>query len=322
MDEEKLAELIRGGLEKLEEEYGISRGFTNKSDAVLVMEGWNKVLAFQTEFSEAIFGRWRILVALEELLEQQKNAVATENGESSSKNKNPPARAAAVSVETLHMKACDQVEQGSDPLAKRLGTRVLHGRQLIVSTLDACVRSLCPHTQTVQREAYKPVSEVLQLSPSGFWGMKRFSPQEGTTEEYFRIFARCGVLPSHWVAFCKAFLWACQTHSPYAEEADLEDLEKTPLESANALFVATTVAKEAIVEIKKLHEYFKTPVFAVCIPRFWSRASSSEEHHALPHIGETFYRQLLSNHSELLDFFKNTDMDTLSMHFAVRVLDI
>lgn len=316
MNDEKLSALVESSLETLESEYGISRGLTSKTDAVLVMEGWNKILAFQTEFSEAIFGRWRILVALEQLLEENRE---DGDGAGASGGQQQQQQHQTLTVESLHNRACDQVEVGTDPLAKILGTRVVHGRQLLVAMLDTCVRTLCPHTQTVQREAYRPVSEVLKLSPSGFWGMKRFKPDdEGTPEEYFRIYARCGVLPTHWVAFCKAFLWACQTHSPYAEEPDLEDLEKPPMESAMAAFVSGVVAKGAIEGIQKLHQMFRTPVFQVALPRFWDRVTSNEKTKAVTFLGETFYRQLLTNHEEVLEFFKRTDMDTLALHFAVR----
>jgi hemoglobin-like flavoprotein len=218
--------------------------------------------------------------------------------------------------ESLHHVACDQVEQGTDPIAKALGARLVHGRPLLIAMLDSCVRTLCPHTQTVQREAYRPFGDVLKGASSGFWGMKRLTVDKGTPEEYFRIFARCGILPSHWVTFCKAFLWSCKTHSPYAEESDLEDLERSPMESVNAAFVSSVVAKPAILSIKALADGFQTPVYQVCLPRWWNRISQGGDKTALSDIGETFYRQLLSNHPELLDFFKSVDMDSLATHFA------
>jgi ureidoglycolate hydrolase len=170
--------------------------------------------------------------------------------------------------EHLNLVACNQVEQGTDPIGKALGTRLIHGRALLVAMLDSCVRTLCPRSQTVQREAYRPFGEVLKGASSGFWGMKRLTVSEGTPEEYFRIFARCGISPSHWVIFCKAFMWSYKTHSPYAEATDLEDLERPPMESANATFVSSRVAKSAIEGIQALHESFRTPVYEVCVPAF------------------------------------------------------
>lgn len=85
------------------------------------------MLAFQTEFSEALFARWRILVALEMLLIQGHNPA---KGDKESMFHN----------ESLHLAACDQVEQGTDPIAKALGTRLVHGRPLLIAILDSCVR--------------------------------------------------------------------------------------------------------------------------------------------------------------------------------------
>lgn len=88
------------------------------------------------------------------------------------------------------------------------------------------------------------------------------------------------------------------------------------MESANATFVSSVVAKPAIQSIQALHDCFQTPIYQVCLPRWWNRISDGGNNNAVSTIGETFYRQLLTNHPGLLDYFKLTDMDSLSVHFA------
>jgi hypothetical protein len=50
-------------LVKLAEIYGPAGAKLSRVDAVTLMDGWNKVLAFQTMWKEAFFMRWRILLA-------------------------------------------------------------------------------------------------------------------------------------------------------------------------------------------------------------------------------------------------------------------
>ena len=60
--EEAVAELM-----KLAEKYGPEGSTLSKIDVVTLMDGWNKVLAFQTLWKEACFMRWRILLAREKV---------------------------------------------------------------------------------------------------------------------------------------------------------------------------------------------------------------------------------------------------------------
>ena len=75
--------------------------------------------------------------------------------------------------------------------------------------------------------------------------------------------------------------------------------------------------KIAIPAIQTYHELvtlWKTPV--VCqLQEIWGRVSESEQ----LNFGEAFYRRLLTDHDELLDYFSRTDMDSLVAHFGMTV---
>lgn len=43
--------------------YGVFSGSLERSDVVLLMDGWNKILGWETLWKEALWFRWRILVA-------------------------------------------------------------------------------------------------------------------------------------------------------------------------------------------------------------------------------------------------------------------
>eukprot|EP00542_Grammatophora_oceanica_P017118 CAMPEP_0194054460 /NCGR_PEP_ID=MMETSP0009_2-20130614/53462_1 /TAXON_ID=210454 /ORGANISM="Grammatophora oceanica, Strain CCMP 410" /LENGTH=193 /DNA_ID=CAMNT_0038702949 /DNA_START=8 /DNA_END=586 /DNA_ORIENTATION=- len=158
---------------------------------------------------------------------------------------------------------CDKVEHGKDILTERLGSRSDHGRALLMGLLDCVVRSLCPHTQQVQREAYRPINDDLKYESltSADSMMRRMGLTLGSSEEYFRLFARCGVEPKHWVQFCEAFLWAMETHSPYANETDKDDFAKPKSERAFSNFVATHVAKQGIETLCKLRSDLRQPLY-------------------------------------------------------------
>lgn len=297
--EKKLKEEADRCLKTLERQYGSSSQLS-KADAVVIMEGWNKVLAFPTMFSEALFNRWRLLCALDAL-----EGVSDEVNAS----------------DDLLIKATDLLEFSTDPLTVLLGTRVSHGQKLLMGLLDASVRSLCPHSQIVQREAYRPINDDLQYhdTQSNSPMMSRLGLIHGTAEEYLRTFDRCGIQPSQWVHFCEAFLWAMQTHSPYSNDVDEEDLLKLKPECAYSIFVSAHIAKAAIQASVEFRKKLNEPLFTVCVPRFWTRISSSSASKAM--LCESFYRELLTNRPELMDFFVDTDMDSMALHL-ITALDL
>jgi len=289
----------------LGEVYGADTGFRNIGDSVVVTEGWNKALAFVTSWNEAMAARWRIEVAFRQLQEK--------------------AKAGSDTKCRLYQEALDQVETNADPIAKMLGTRVHHLRTLITGLVDAAVRTLSPNTQRIQREAYHPMSNDLLLGDGeGAAGgtkseLRHFALQEGTVKEYGRLFARCGVQPKHWLAFADAFLWTMRTHVPYADETDAGDLDLPNNECAHSIFCASHICQPCIKESLQLREELDTPLFKVGVPRFWKRIASCPMVRAS--IGESFYRELLTNNPRLLDYFVKADVDSLSLHI-VALLDL
>lgn len=252
------------------------------SDKVLVMQGWNKVLAFKTAFSEALFIKWRILVATQE-----------NNG--------------SVSAGILDM------EKNSDPVAAALSQRLFDAEELLMGLLDGAIRSLCPKHQKVEREAYRAVADNVEL-------LKVRGDDEGLSleclyvEDYLRLFARVGISPASWVIFCEAFVWTMKTHVPYAQEDDADDLARGAT-SAMARAVAQQVAVPAIEQIEILRGWVDIPVYKQGLPELWGRLTKE----AKADFGEQFYRTLLTKHPQLLDYFSKTDMDSLSLHLMMAL---
>ena len=60
------------------------------------------------------------------------------------------------------------------------------------------------------------------------------------------------------------------SHSPYAQDNDVEDLEKAPNQSAYARFVAQLVAKPGIKDTLSVREKFAAPIYSIILPKFWN----------------------------------------------------
>jgi hypothetical protein len=123
------------------------------ADKVMVMQGWNKVLAFKTAFSEALWVYLRILVASKTGL-----AGAAEN-------------------------AVRCVELNKDPLLLCMMDRSSEAEDMLMGLLDGAFRSMCPAHQTVQREAYRAiVGDVhLKRSRGDAISLQCETPQDYTT---------------------------------------------------------------------------------------------------------------------------------------------
>ena len=210
----------------------------DKKDAVLLMESWNKVLAFRSKFGEALIGRWRILVAAADIsdrneerktdFEQQfwvQNIFDTENN-------------GVTSTRKLENEALRLVENNLDSLALHFGQRVSDMGLILVSMLDMAVRSLCPHAQHVQREAYREMkgskdedNEVSDLF---------LHENECTTLQGFcEMLSSYGVKPEYWLLLCDAFLWAMKNQNPYSLDHEKEDINEI---GAHAKFISGMVA--------------------------------------------------------------------------------
>jgi nitric oxide synthase oxygenase domain/subunit/sulfite reductase alpha subunit-like flavoprotein/hemoglobin-like flavoprotein len=247
------------------------------ADKVMVMQGWNKVLAFKSAFSEALWLYWRILVATDTGLDTAKQAV-------------------------------QRVERNEDPLADCMLDRGTETEDLIMGMIDGALRSLCPMLQVVGRESYRPIQEEVQLERTR---EDSLTLECVTAEDYMRLFARCGIQPEHWVIFCEAFIWTLQTHTPYAKDDDKEDIERGA-DSAFVRAISQLVAVPAIKAYRNMRELAENHIYKVAIPRLWMNQTADER----MDFGERFYRSLLTKHADLLDYFSKTDMDSLAIHFV------
>jgi nitric oxide synthase oxygenase domain/subunit/hemoglobin-like flavoprotein len=266
-----------------------------KPDVAMVMQGWNKVLAFKESFSEAMMIRWRLEIAFFDLQDED-----TRYGD-----------------EDLHAdshlakQAMDQVENNTDPLATAMAVRIHDLEDLIMRLLDAGVRSLCPHSQTVQREAYRPIEDLHLVEQA----RGEIGPLESITiDDIFRLFARRGVYPNYWFHFVQAFIWCMKTHVPYAQDDDREEFDKFG-DNPFARAITQTVALPAIECFTKLMAFLRTDLFTIGVPRFWNRISEE----AKAGFSEEFYKTLLQKNPDLLDYFSSTNMDALSFHLMATL---
>lgn len=278
-----------------------------KPDVVVLMDGWNKILAFQTSWREACFMRWRILAARDEAREVLTRKYSKKNLRSSLAKgaliPGPAAQAAEVALVARR-----SVESNDDPIAACLGSRLSDGREILLGLFDDAVRSMCPHSQTVARESYRPASDGRGRS----FGMVL---ECRTKAELIRLLSACGVRPRHVVRLCEAFVWSMRTHNPYAGQDDLEDAEKKPSESVYGRFVADHVGRPAIKDGESLRSAFDTELYAKHLPRFWTKVKEVQR----GTFGEKFYQRLLTDNPELLNYFARADMDHLASHISLAI---
>ena len=254
----------------------------SQAGVVMAMQGWNKVLAFKTAFSEALLIRWRLLIA--------------------------QSLAADERYAGRHLMGI--LEAHEDPLASCLGVRIRDTEELLMRLLDSGFRSLCPGLQTVQREAYRPMEDDKVIEQvKGEIG----SLECNTTRDVMKLFARRGVLPDYWVRFVDAFLWCMKTHVPYAREDDEEELEKADNSYAKA--VTQTVAVPCIEAYAGLQDFLRTDLFVIGVKRFWNRVPDHER----AGFGEVFYESLLEKNPDLMDYFSRSDLDSLAVHLMATI---
>lgn len=139
-------------------------------DKVVLMDGWNKILGWETMWKEACWFRWRILVAREELRNPTKDRDQYADSDTPRLSLAEAARQARL-----------QLEANEDPIGKFLGTRKWDGKNMLLSLFDEQIRSLCPHTQTVQREAYRKVTGD---RGAAFWTHPRMHHHQGHSSSF------------------------------------------------------------------------------------------------------------------------------------------
>lgn len=280
----------------------------DKKDAVLLMESWNKVLAFRSKFGEALVGRWRILVAATDIsnryeerqtdFEQQfwvQNIFETENNGVSSTRK-------------LENEALRLVENNLDSLALHFGQRVADIGLILVSMLDMAVRSLCPHAQHVQREAYREMkgskdedSEVSDLF---------FHENECTTiQGLCKMLSSYGVKPEHWLLLCDAFLWAMKNQNPYSLDHEREDMNKI---GAHANFISGMVALPLIESFGRRSIHIEKQEFEDLCDLISIEDDSIED--KIRGVVTSAFSKLFAKIQDIEDHFSDVDIEEVSYY--------
>ncbi|KAL7565512.1 hypothetical protein ACA910_012247 [Epithemia clementina (nom. ined.)] len=260
-------------------------------------------------WKEACWFRWRILVARAAAAKIDPRHGGIKDG-GGGETKTTDAPYPRMTKEMAAKIARKLVEENQDPIAHCFGTRLWDGQNMLLALFDEQVRSLCPHLQTVQREAYRNVTD----DRGAAFGL---TLEYTTAKEFFRLFAVMGLQPKHYVMLCEAFIWTMETHNPYAKEDDLEEFEKPPKESVFGRFVAQHVAKPGIKSLVDTRLELATPLYCQLLPEVWALAKDGGS----LSVGESFYSCLLSEFPELLDYFARADMDSLA-HHIILALDL
>jgi hypothetical protein len=236
-------------------------------DAIIVTESWNKALAFRSMFSEAIVGRWRMLVAVSDhedfvpvTIPLQRQSIIP-SSEGTIRRSSLILRTFNPNSSSNKQAALYQVKKNIDPLACCFGLTMSNIESLVIGLIDMAVRELCPHNQIVQREAYRPLQGSSDTDQSISNPFIHYS-ECNSFDEYGILFARYGLKPKYWIDFCDAFIWAMKTHNPYAhQDQDIEDFVKPTHESAHSMFVAGKIALPMVEASLRYENYLKQRVF-------------------------------------------------------------
>lgn len=280
-----------------------------KKDAVLLMESWNKVLAFRSMFAEALIGRWRILVAADEIsdknderrtdFEQQfwvQNIIETSDNAYVSNKKR------------LENEAVRLVENNLDTLALHFGERVADMGLILVSMIDMAVRSLCPHSQFVQREAYREMkgSADDDIDVSDLF----FHEKECTNFEGFcKLFSSYGIRSEHWLLLCDAFLLAMKNQTPYS--LDYEKDSMTTL-GAHGKFISGMVVLPLIEAMGRRSIYIQGRAFTDLKDIISIDDNDVEDNIQL--VATAAFSKLFSKLPHIEDHFSDIDIQEVSYY--------
>ena len=113
------------------------------SDKALVMQGWNKALAFKTAYSKVLLTFWRLLCC--ETSSAGDGASTDDSGDND------------------FNKVMQLVKTSKDPIAQALLEQMFDAEELLLGLMDGAICSLCPAHQTVQREAYRSIADEATL---------------------------------------------------------------------------------------------------------------------------------------------------------------
>lgn len=233
----------------------------NISDAVLLSESWNKILAFRYKFAEGLGIRWRVLVA-EEVIKRHSNEAQNAAFGNQFWMKDVYSNSTNMlnnqdEVEHLVMR---MIENNNDPIAKVLGSSTVNIGLLLVSMIDSAIRSLCPHAQVVQRETYHPIKGSADMDNA----IADLFYHKDECQSFADFCSKLGsyhIKPKHWLLFCDAFLWTMKTHNPYSLGDEKDDLNIPDNKGAHARFIAGMVILPLIQVSQRRYLYLKHPIF-------------------------------------------------------------
>lgn len=283
---------------------------TNPSDAILVSESWNKILAFRSMFAEALVGRWRMLAAIEEIQASEAPRFQPPGYEHFKlfAFKSPVPNSFRETVEdSVEERAIAMIESNKDPIAKCFETRTADLDILIIGAIDAAVRELCPRNQVIQREAYRPLNGSADPDPS--ISQIFFHEDECTTfDDFCSLFARYGLQPRCWIALCRSFLWAIEHQNPYIIDDEKDDLNQASNQSAHARFISGMVALPLLEATLRRASYVKKQIFR----ELRACCSFDQMENSFDTMSKQMFNKLFDEFPEIADHFSETDVEEMS----------
>lgn len=174
----------------------------------------------------------------------------------------------------------------------------------LFTVFDIAVRDLDPATEIIQREAYR--------------GVHPRSDREFTSMgEYMTYFADIRLKAEHWQTLRKAFIFGLSCYAFYLDEEEIEDLataEKSPKTSVMHQFFGKHLINPAVEAIDAVTEYYSSPAVTVELAAYWQEVAGTPEQ--MDNIAQTFYKNLFKDSPQLLDYFKDSNIDALGGHFS------
>lgn len=283
---------------------------TNPSDAILVSESWNKILAFRSMFAEALVGRWRMLAAIEEIQASEAPRFQPPGYEHFKlfAFKSPVPNSFRETLnDSVEKRAIAMIESNKDPIAKCFETRTADLDILIIGAIDAAVRELCPNHQVIQREAYRALNGSADPDPS--ISQVFFHEDECTTfDDFCSLFARYGLQPSCWIALCRSFLWVIEHQNPYINDDEKDDLNQASNQSAHARFISGMVALPLLEATLRRASYIKKQIFR----ELKACCSFDQMENSFDTMSKQMFNKLFDEFPEIADHFSETDVEEMS----------
>ena len=178
------------------------------------------------------------------------------------------------------------------------------------------MRELCPHSQVVQREAYRPI-EGSADPDSRFSQIFMHENECKTVDHYSTLFATHGIHPNYWICFCEAFVWAMQTHCPYSQEEDNDDLAQQDVgESVYAKFVAGSVALPMIEAYLRRATFIKSNAIKKLESCFSEECMKSSLLGSFENVVNDSFSHILAEYPDLEDYFSASERDQMGMNLT------